>query len=822
MDIVARWLGILTINLLLVASCAQVTGTPTQVPTETPTPLPTHTPRPMPSPTAIFTTSVTPTPTIGPSPTPVIVLQPTPTRERNSNIAPFTPRNWVLPLFATGTPGQNTITELSVGGATYISWAVINNSRSSIEHSFFVDVYLDDVFVERWQSPGLEANQLMSVTGWEKLPARVRLQSGTHRLKLVVDPTDLIPETDESDNVFVSEFTWEPLIDGTPVVAPDRIKLPDMVPSVPNGWSDSLIATSYSGDKADGPLSVNVPTYISYGFQNRGLASFEGEIRAHLYLDDILVSAQVGDGLLAEETAGSSQWAGLFGVINVTPGEHILRIEVDPTDLIIEADESNNVIEKRFIWGTGGVPPKPSVVVPIPAPTPPAPLTLPNLVPGWRLDWDGPIIASREIETFLNDPLGVDNAVFVDVILHNESIIEVSTSFSVDLYFDDRVVHTFEVSESMEPNQLLLFADWDELTKVTQITEGVHTLRMVIDPANAVAEADEDDNVYEVEIEWVDGIAGLQVQTVYTTQELRQKLADLQTLIDTREPALSADGIDHTEEVLRVADAGYYVLTGRSLLDERVDIYLLNRKDYLAWIDDYYSQQFALNGPVKYADLLAEREKIKMTAAGLKISHLGKIAVVVDAERDIADVIGSLAHEVGHMRQTFLNPSQDDGAYASFQHRAVQEAQAQQFERAFWLKLEEFTGLTLVSYPDYQGFRDLIGDRFDSWYADINRDEHFLGYLIQWLVVLDDPNLADMKQELIVQKRLGAESSLRLYDYLVSLDAEHIQEYIIARVQALDTYAEIIKAISRGRLIFDMLPDEEGSPDLRKEGLLAP
>ena len=136
--------------------------------------------------------------------------------------------------------------------------------------------------------------------------------------------------------------------------------------------------------------------------------------------------------------------------------------------------------------------------------------------------------------------------------------------------------------------------------------------------------------------------------------------------------------------------------------------------------------------------------------------------------------------------------------------------------------MEEFTGLTLVSYPDYQGFRDLIGDRFDSWYADINRDEHFLGYLIQWLVVLDDPNLADMKQELIVQKRLGAESSLRLYDYLVSLDAEHIQEYIIARVQALDTYAEIIKAISRGRLIFDMLPDEEGSPDLRKEGLLAP
>jgi hypothetical protein len=194
----------------------------------------------------------------------------------------------------------------------------------------------------------------------------------------------------------------------------------------------------------------------------------------------------------------------------------------------------------------------------------------------------------------------------------------------------------------------------------------------------------------------------------------------------------------------------------------------------------------------------------------------------VDAERAVADVIGSLAHELGHMRQVLLNPDQDDGAYESYQRKAVQEAQAQQFERAFWLGLESFTGLTMLAYPDYQGFRDLVADTFDSWYADPNQEEHFLGYLVQWLAVLDDPNLADLKQELVAQNRLEFSTSLRLYDYLVGLSPESIEGYVNSRIRALDTYAGTIKAMSRGRLVFDLHPDIEGSPDLRESGLLVP
>ena len=139
-------------------------------------------------------------------------------------------------------------------GATYISWAVLNDGRSNIDRSFFIDVSVNGLVVGRWQIEGVEANQLLSAADWEALSERVRLQPGRNTLKLVIDPTDLIPETDEYDNVYEAEFTWEPPSSASATPTPTPGKLPDLTPSVPEGWMDSLIATPYRGDKMDGPL----------------------------------------------------------------------------------------------------------------------------------------------------------------------------------------------------------------------------------------------------------------------------------------------------------------------------------------------------------------------------------------------------------------------------------------------------------------------------------------------------------------------------------------------------------------------------------------
>ena len=102
-------------------------------------------------------------------------------------------------MVAAGAPGPRSDAELSVDGDTYLSWAVINNSPNSIDYPFFIDVYLDDILVERWTTNDLGANQYINLTDWDELPSRLRLRPGAHTLKLVADSTDLVPETDESD-----------------------------------------------------------------------------------------------------------------------------------------------------------------------------------------------------------------------------------------------------------------------------------------------------------------------------------------------------------------------------------------------------------------------------------------------------------------------------------------------------------------------------------------------------------------------------------------------------------------------------------------------
>ena len=816
----ARLAAILLASLLA-AACTQAQPTPSPVPapSATPSPTPAATPTHTPAPTA--TSTPTPSPTPRPTATPIPTLQPTPARETNANLAPFRPPSWTYPLVAAATPGSRSMERLSVDADTYISWAVANDGPGSVDYSFFVDVYLDGVLAERWSAPGIGADEVVAFEDWPELAQRMRLEPGRHILKLVADPTNLVPELDEYDNVYEVQFEWHAPSETavSPVAQPRR--LPDLVPAAPEDWADSLIATSYRGVKEDGPLSVSVPTYISYGFRNRGLASYEGMSWAYLYLDDVLVSAQVGVGLLAEETVGSGEWADLLESVNLTPGVHTLRLEVDATNLIAEADEGNNAIEKEFTWGQGAVPP----MQPSPTPTPPdvpEPLTLPNLVPGWRLDWDGPITVSHELGTFRNSPLSVDRVPFVDVVVHNESIVPAHEPFTVDLYFDGARIHSFDFEEAMTPNALWWSADWDGLPGEAGITVGEHTLRMVIDPDNLVVEAREDDNVYEVTLNWGSGAVGPPAPTTHTQQELRLMLANLQDLVENREPAVAPGVRDYTQEVLQVAEAGYYLLTGKSLRDERVDIYLLNGREYHDWISDHYSERLALTQGAERAAILVDRDYVLEHSGGLKVSRFGKIAVVVDAERGLADVIGSLMHELGHMRHSLLNPRQDDGHSSSRRHDGLQEAQAQQFERAFWLEMERFTGLELLCYPDHPGLRNLISIGFDTWFANPDLTVHSLGFLLQWLSVLDDPNLAELRDELTSQGRLGRDASLELYDYLVSLPGESVEAYVQSRVGSIPQHSEAIKALAAGRLEADLHPDREGSPALREMGLLAP
>ena len=714
-------------------------------------------------------------------------------------------------------PGTRRNTEVSVDDVTLISWAIANDGPYTVNDSFYVDLYFDGVVVERWTSNGMATNLFASFTEWTGLADVARLTPGTHRLKIVVDSTRLIVETDETDNTFEREFTWGGDLPMLPAVA----RLPDLVPSTPKDWSGPIVATSYAGETVDGPLSVIVPAYIGYGAENRGLSSTPDNVWVHLYLDDVLVDVGSWDGLLVDERLGRSGWSKLYAMTNVSPGEHTLRLVVDPNDLIPESDEQNNVVERVYRWEAGAVPEQPPPTVE-PAPTPPAPPTLPNLVPGWRYGADGPIIVSSEAGTLLDSNLVAGQTVFLDLVVANRSAIDARTLFTADLFFDGSLIKSFEFSGTTRGEALRFFEDWSGLTQEVSVTPGPHTLRLVVDPSDAVAESDESDNVFEKTLVWDAFEVPAPPSVQYTASQLLEMVGALNALIDDKTPVVSAESDSLSVDVLKVADAGYFLLTGKSILDERVEIFLTTRAGYFDWIDEHFAVKFAVSDAADYGAVLAARERIKADALGFKTRRRGKVAVIVDAERPFADVLDSLVHELGHMRQDFLNPAQSEAGDSSLALNAIQEASAQQFERAFWLALEDFTGLSLLAYPDLQGFRAYIDRRLDQWLKRISSDEHALGRLLQWLAVFDDPQLSHLRAELAGGDGLTAASALELYDYLVDLPPETATAYLNARLSSLPTYQEAIAAESRERLVPGLHPDLEASPALRVPGLLSP
>ena len=582
-----------------------LTPTPTTTPVPTNTPTPTHSPTPTvtptntPLPTATSTPTPSPTATAIPSPTPELQpnMTPVPTEQasqpvvRGINLVPDTPEGWSGPVVVADAPRMGSITPQRVGDDTFVSWGIRNVGDVPLVDRYFVDLHFDDVVINRWSGISLAADELAALLDWSYLRATIFPTPGVHVLKLVVDSTNLIDESDEADNIYEVEVVWEA---GDPVPAPEGpvTRLPDLAVAQLRGVSDVIVASPYAEDVEDWPLSVDLPTYVGSAIENRGLSSIDHTVRVDLYLDDILVAWRQDDGAIAGGFPSRVTWSGLQGIVPITPGEHTLKVVVDPTNLVQESDETNNAFEKVFTWGTGAVPAKPDFTAGN-APVLPQPLASANLQPGWIFDSDGPISLFHEGDTAHNPPLIVGQDVILQVAVKNRSSVGTRIPFSVDVYFDDKLVNTI-VFRGGIPQKAILSSLWGGLAGEVDITPGEHTVKIVIDSRESVRESDEEDNVFERTFTWLEDPPPVRDPVEeYSPEQIASALSGLRELVDSREIAVSPEGADFSEEIIDVVEAGYYLMTGESLRDERVDIHILNREDYLKWIDEAFEDQFA-------------------------------------------------------------------------------------------------------------------------------------------------------------------------------------------------------------------------------------
>ena len=787
-----------------VPAAAAPSATSTVAPRPTDTPVPTSTP----APTAI----PTPTHTAVPSPTATATPRPTP------NLAPYAPQGWDAPLAVSDSARSGDASGLRAGGESFVSWAVADTAGTQVDRRFFIDLLFDGVTVWRWTNDLLPAGGYIDITDWPDLHRLVHINPGTHTLTLVIDATDLIVESDETDNRIETQVEWLPPESALPS-PPERERLPDLAPHTPEGWASPISASSYGEDGVDGPLSADAPSRVLAAFTNAGAASTGLNIWAHLYLDDILVDVSVSPGLLMGDATRQLRVEDLRERIPISPGEHTLRLVIDPTDLVAESDETNNVHERRLTWVTGDLAPEP-VEPPDTQAAYPAPPNLPNLVPAWKFGWDGPIVVSGERGTSIDAAPVLGRTAYIDIAVANLSTVQPRQPFSVDLYFDEQKVESFRFSTTSPATSETLL-DWAGLADAVELTPGRHVLKLVIDPENAIDETNEADNTFEKSVTWSEEPADRPQPKTYTEDALRWMLADLRGLIGLRQPAFEPGGIDYRRDVLRVAEAGYFLLTGRSMEDERLSVELLPGDEYAAWVDEDFARSFAVTEESDYEDLLRTRELMKDHALGLKTRRRGEVAVVVDASQDTDSVLNSLVHELGHAVQDFVNPGQTE-EFASLPLVGLREAQAHQFQRAFWLKLEEFTGLELLAYPDIRPFRAYVAEQLYAVVRDAGSSGHRLAILIQWASIIKEPELEALRTELFANGRLDADSSKALFDYLASIPVEEVDSKVERWLQGAAFEAGAIVGIGVGRLVPESDVNIEGPPGLRSTKLLMP
>jgi hypothetical protein len=351
---------------------------------------------------------------------------------------------------------------------------------------------------------------------------------------------------------------------------------------------------------------------------------------------------------------------------------------------------------------------------------------------------------------------------------------------------------------------------------------GPHTLRFVIDPENAIDEDNEDDNVYELTVEWLASAPAAPEPTTYTDEELTALFDGFTALLDDPRPVLGADpsaaGVERTVDI---ADAAYFLATGESMRDSPVTITLVDDEAYRAKVDELFRDNFAQSPLHLYDSILGRREEFKFDVIGYTSFEQNHIAIVVNAERPFAGVITTLAHEFGHARQRLENPGQDSVA-GSHALRGLKEAQAELFKRVAWLAIQSYLDIDLFSYPLSPAYEDFVADRIASDRARAASSQHALGRQLVWAMLYNDLGVAHLKTALVDNGKLNQAETLELYEFFVAKKVDFITLYVDARIEEFDSRQLLAAVNAINRLKADFDPSTEGPAALRQPALMMP
>ena len=213
--------------------------------------------------------------------------------------------------------------------------------------------------------------------------------------------------------------------------------------------------------------------------------------------------------------------------------------------------------------------------------------------------------------------------------------------------------------------------------------------------------------------------------------------------------------------IIEIFENGYYLLTGRTVQQD-------------GWEARYYSVD-------DYNALADEREDpvLRRARGWCCIRTADGLALIMRANVPLAASTAIAAHEAGHALQRLINPVQSKTKRDSL-IGAMREAQAYTFQVALTRKIGEYVGVEVARWPTGYDWAPYL----DQWRqamvesVDDPTQEHDRGRLIMWQAVLNDPDLAHLREELMRDGHVSADSMMDMYRKFVNLTPSEVEPYV--------------------------------------------
>jgi hypothetical protein len=265
-----------------------------------------------------------------------------------------------------------------------------------------------------------------------------------------------------------------PFVDDIVLQKYSQAALPNITPFAPSGWDFPIVPSATTGTHTVSTLYTNQNTYIDWAVINNGAATTT-TFTSCLYYDNSQAACwNTTGGLNQNEYAYVQDWA-----LNLTPtpGAHALKIVGDVYNTLVETNENDNTWERSFTW-TGA--------------------SQANLTPFAPAGWDYPIVPSSITGTHTVGALYTNQNTYIDLAVINTGA-STTTTFVNCIYFDNVQKACWNTTGGLNQNQYAYVEDW--ILNLTP-TPGSHTLKIVADQNNVIAESNENDNTWERSFVW--------------------------------------------------------------------------------------------------------------------------------------------------------------------------------------------------------------------------------------------------------------------------------------------------------------------------------